>query len=100
MQLDLDRMLELTRRGQWSVDDIDWDTPLQGAEALDARKKYEAGLQLLFTAGLERQAATVFLLCVDYVDDDRAKKIYALFHDDELRHAEASRSIDETPRAD
>jgi len=82
-------MLEGTRAGQWSVDDFDWSQPLQGAGAMSARERREAGLSLLFTAGLERQAARVFEVAGQFVDDDRARQIYLLFRDDELRHAEA-----------
>ena len=89
MDLDLDRMLDSTRRGQWSVDELDWEAPLQGAEGLSVRQRREAGLQLVFTAGLERQAARVFGLCAQYAADPRARDIYRLFSADELRHAEA-----------
>jgi len=89
MDLDLDRMLRLTRRGQWSIEDIDWHRPLAGAEQMDPIERRDAGLQLLFTAGLERQAAKIFLLCAEYIDDQRAAEIYQLFYQDELRHAEA-----------
>jgi hypothetical protein len=89
MNLDLARVLYNTRRGQWAIDDIDWDQPLQGADGLSARERREAGLALLFTAGLERQAARVFEACADYIREPHAAEIYRLFAADELRHAEA-----------
>lgn len=89
MDLDLARVLHNTRRGQWSVDDFDWSQPLEGAGDLTARERREAGLALLFTAGLERQAARVFGACADYIDEPHAAEIYRLFSADELRHAEA-----------
>ncbi len=89
MNLDLDHMLVQARKGQWSVDEIDWSAPLQGADALSPRQRREAGLALLFTAGLERQAARIFRLASRFADDERAREIYALFDADELRHAEA-----------
>ena len=89
MKLDLDRMLAATRKGQWSVDEFDWSVPLEGADGLSAREKKQAGLALVFTAGLERQAARVFTACAEHVDDPRAQEIYRLFADDERRHAEA-----------
>ncbi|HUH04046.1 MAG TPA: hypothetical protein VML75_18745 [Kofleriaceae bacterium] len=89
MNLDLARVLHNTRRGQWSVDDFDWSQPLQGAGGLTAAERREAGLALLFTAGLERQAARVFGACADYIDEPHAAEIYQLFAADELRHAEA-----------
>ncbi len=89
MDLDLDRVLANTRKGQWSVDDFDWSRPLEGAGELSARERRGAGLALLFTAGLERQAARIFGLCGDYADDPRAAAIYRLFAADEERHAAA-----------
>lgn len=89
MDLDLDRILEATRNGQWDLDDFDWSTPLEGADGLTRRQQRQAGLALVFTAGLERQASTVFSLCAEYADDPRAQEIYRLFEADELRHAAA-----------
>ncbi|HTM23374.1 MAG TPA: hypothetical protein VL172_22785, partial [Kofleriaceae bacterium] len=93
MELDLDRLLAATRAGQWSVDDLDWSAPLQGAERLGPADRRAAGLALVFTAGLEDQAARVFELCADHVDDERARAIYRLFGADERRHAEAERRL-------
>ncbi len=87
--VDLDRMLRITKETQWSVHDIDWDRPLEGAEHLSAAEKRELGFMLLFTAGLEYQAAEIFGLCARYVDDSRAKQIYDYFYTDEIRHARA-----------
>lgn len=89
MNLDLDHMLAQARKGQWSVDELDWDVPLAGAESLSAAERHEAGLALVFTAGLERQAARIFRLAAHFADDERARAIYQLFDADELRHAEA-----------
>jgi hypothetical protein len=89
MELDLDRMLQLARDGQWSVNDIAWSRPLQGLDQMSRRQRLEAGRSLLFTAGLERQAAKIFSLCAEFVPDARAAEIYRLFCADELRHAEA-----------
>ena len=89
MDLDLDRMLAAVRAGQWSVDDLDWSPPLAGADRLGAAEKREAGLALIFTARLERQAAHIFELTSHYVDDPRAQEIYRWFAVDERRHADA-----------
>ncbi len=89
MDLDLDHMLTQVRKGQWSVEDFDWRMPLAGAERLSARDRREAGVALLFTAGLERQAARIFRLASHFAEDERVREIYRLFHDDERRHAEA-----------
>ncbi len=87
--IDLDHVLEATRKGQWSVDDFDWSTPLKGTEGLSKEALHDAALMIVFTAGLERQAAKIFALCAEYVDDPRAKEIYRLFEKDETRHADA-----------
>jgi rubrerythrin len=89
MELDLDRMLAAVEAGQWSVDDLDWSQPLAGAERLGARERREAGRALIFTARLERQAARIFDLTAEFVDDPRAKAIYRWFAVDEQRHADA-----------
>ncbi|HTJ42361.1 MAG TPA: ferritin-like domain-containing protein [Kofleriaceae bacterium] len=89
MDLDLDRMLESVKAGQWSIDQLDWSVPLAGADRLDARTKREAGLALVFTARLERQAARIFALASEHADDPRAAAIYQFFAIDERRHADA-----------
>ena len=89
MDLDLSHVLEATKKGQWSVHEFDWDTPLQGGDTLTADEKRQAGLMILFTAGLEMQAAKIFGLCAEYVGDKHARQIYELFERDENRHAEA-----------
>ena len=89
MPVKLDRMLSAVQNGQWSVDDFDWSTPLQGAEGLSPRARTEAAYSLLFTAGLERQAAAIFDLAAEFADDEQARQIYKLFAKDERRHAEA-----------
>ncbi|MCB0221514.1 MAG: hypothetical protein KDH09_17585 [Chrysiogenetes bacterium] len=89
MDLDLEHVLDRTRKGQWSVHEFDWDTPLQGADHLSEQEKREMALMILFTAGLEIQAARIFELCARYVTDKTAKQIYELFGIDERRHAEA-----------
>lgn len=88
-EIDLDHILEATRKGQWDVHDFDWSRPLEGAENLSKQELRDAALMIVFTAGLERQAARIFALCADYVDDPRAKAIYRLFERDETRHADA-----------
>lgn len=89
MELDLDRVLAAVEEGQWSLDDLDWSQPLAGADRLGARDKREAGLALIFTARLERQAARIFELSAEYVADPRAREIYRWFAVDERRHADA-----------
>ena len=89
MEMDLTHILDRTRKGQWSVHEFDWDTPLQGAGHLTTKQKREMATMILFTAGLEIQAARIFELCAKYVSDKTAKQIYELFAIDERRHADA-----------
>src|ERR1051326_2634164 len=87
--MDLDRMLDAVKAGQWSVDDLDWSVPLTGLERISARDRREAGRALVFTARLERQAANIFALAAEFADDPRVRAIYELFAIDERRHADA-----------
>ena len=87
--IDLDRLLTNTRNGQWSVDDLDWSTPLDDAASVTDEQRFDTALLLHYTAGFERQAARIFDLCSHYVDDPVAKEIYKLFYIDEIRHADA-----------
>lgn len=89
MDLNLDHVLQATRKGQWSVDEFDWSRPLEGASGISKRELREMGLIIVFTAGLERQAAKIFDACASYVTDERAREIYKLFAIDEDRHADA-----------
>ncbi|MEW6776210.1 MAG: hypothetical protein AB1405_07945 [Bdellovibrionota bacterium] len=87
--MDLRRVLAATRKGQWSIHEFDWDAPLQGVGGLSKRELREAGLMIVFTAGLEFQAAEIFRLCAHFVSDKQARQIYELFVIDEIRHAQA-----------
>lgn len=89
MEIDLDHILDATRKGQWSIHEFDWDTPLQGTGNLTEKQLREMALMIVFTAGLEYQAARIFDLCSKYVSDKRARQIYELFAIDEIRHAES-----------
>lgn len=83
-------MLDGARNDGWRLEDFEWGRPLGGtAAALSARAKKEAGLLLVFTAGLERKASQIFGLCASYAEDPRAREIYRLFEADETRHADA-----------
>ncbi len=89
MNLDLDRMLEAVSKGQWSVDDFDWDRPVEGEDRLPANERKLLGKLLLFTAGIERLGADAFRAHANQVSDPRAKAIFELIALDEERHAAA-----------
>src|SRR5262249_25680532 len=69
--MDLDRMLDAVKAGQWSVDDFDWSVPLAGIDRIAPSDRREAGRALVFTARLERQAANIFALASEFADDPR-----------------------------
>ncbi len=89
MELDLDRILEATKRGQWSLGDINWSAPVEGTEKLSVKEVRDIALNLLMVSGLERLAANIFELNSVHVKNPVARRIYRLFVEDEIRHAEA-----------
>jgi hypothetical protein len=93
MKLDLDRVLELTRNGQWAVEELPWAASRPEIAAMSPKIRREAGQVLLLLAGLERQAANAFESCRRHVEDPVAREIYRLFRDDEHRHALAEERL-------
>lgn len=82
--MDLDRMLDMCRKGQWKIDDLDWTVP---PRAMD--RDEEIAIVQYFTdmAGIERFAGALFEQQRRRVDDPTLKKIFATFEADEERHA-------------
>jgi hypothetical protein len=82
--MDLERMLELCRRDQWSADDLDWSLPPPELP----RAKEEAVVQY-FTdmAGIERLAGALFATQERQAKDPTLRAIFASFVVDEERHA-------------
>jgi rubrerythrin len=84
MKLELERILDLVKKGQWHMEDLDWSQPVP---EMTPETRREAGILLLLIAGFEKQAANTFESCSRYVDDPVAREIYLLFCEDERRHA-------------
>jgi hypothetical protein len=82
--MDLDRMLEMCRRDQWRVDDLDWSRSPRQLSRDD-----EIAVVQLFTdmAAIERLAGRLFLEQRRRVEDPRLRAIFASFVADEERHA-------------
>lgn len=87
--INLETLLEVAMKGQWSVHDFDWSTPVQDRIARSSRKKRLLGRMLLMTAGFERLGVDAFMIHAKHTDDKVAKTIFQLIALDEQRHADA-----------
>ena len=82
--MDLDRMLEMCRKGQWQVDDLDWS-----ATPRPMGRDEEMAIVQYFTdmAGIERLAGALFEEQRERATTRRSEEIFATFVADEKRHA-------------
>jgi hypothetical protein len=85
--LDLDAMLEKCDRLQWSVDEIDWESP--GAAAVDADQRLGLAGFMTDLLWIEAIAAAVFAHMSEATGDPPLRAIFASFAVDEQRHADA-----------
>jgi hypothetical protein len=85
-----DRMLELCKKGQWKIDDLDWSQPPRAMSRED-----EIAIVQYFTdmAGIERFAGALFEEQRRRVDDATMKKIFSTFVADEERHAKVAERL-------
>jgi hypothetical protein len=82
--MDRERMLEMCRRGQWKLTDLDWSRTPRTMSADDE----EAVVQLFMDmAGVERLAGELFREQERRVADPTLKAIFRTFVADEMRHA-------------
>ncbi len=88
--MDLERMLAMCRRDQWSVRDLDF-TPSPRPMSDDD----ERAIVQLFTdmAGIERIAAALFCEQERRVADPTLKAIFRTFVGDEVRHAQVAQML-------
>jgi hypothetical protein len=88
--MDLDRMLDKCRKGQWKIDDLDW-----GARPRPMRRHEEMAIVQYFTdmAAIELLAGALFEVQRNLVDDATLKKIFATFIADEERHSEVAQRL-------
>src|SRR5579872_3726224 len=80
-------MLEMCRRDQWRVDDLDWTQRLRPMSA-----DHEVAIVQYFTdmAGIELLAGALFEEQRRRVKDPTLRQIFATFVADEKRHSEAA----------
>jgi hypothetical protein len=88
--MDLDRMLDKCRQGQWRIDQLDWTV-----KPRQLSRKDEIAIVQYFTdmAAIERLAGALFTVQRDLVEDENLKKIFATFIADEERHAQAAEKL-------
>lgn len=90
MALDLDRMLERCRRGQWRVGDLDWSRAPRAMSPED-----EQSIVQLFwdMAGIERLAGALFREQARRTSDPTLRAIFESFVVDEVRHSHAAQML-------
>lgn len=84
---DLVRMREKCQRLQWRLDDVDWDAP--GAEAVTPERAAQLQDFLGDLYWIETTASIVFGAMEGRAEDPLLQAIFASFHVDERRHADA-----------
>lgn len=87
--VNLDTLLEVAKRNQWSVHDFDWHSPIADDIAKTRKQRKLLGRMLLMTAGFERLGVDAFMNHAKHSDDKVAKTIFQLIALDEQRHADA-----------
>lgn len=85
--MDLARMLEMCRRDQWSVDDLDWSLTPRTLSRED-----EMAVVQYFTdmSGIELLAGALFAVQRELTDDPLLKEIFGSFVVDEERHSDVA----------
>jgi len=85
--VDLEKMLERCERGQWSVDDFDWDgRPVP----LAPETEMHVCAYFVNMSYIERLAGALFLSLARRQTDPQLAAIFRTFHADELRHSRAA----------
>ena len=83
-------MLEKCRRGQWSVDDLDWDVPPRPMSRYEEERIVQYFTDM---SGIERLAKALFMEQQRRVEDPVLAEIFATFVADEERHAVAAERL-------
>jgi hypothetical protein len=91
MSLDLHQMLEKVERGQWSLDDVDWDAP--GATSI--RPEQFENLEAFMTdlVWIEHVGARGFAALARKAEAPELRAIYLHFEKEEERHARAELAL-------
>jgi len=88
--MDLARMLDKCRNGQWKIDDLDWSVSPRSFE-----REQEIAIVQYFTdmAGIERIAGDLFTEQASRAKDPALAAIFRTFVVDEIRHAECAERL-------
>lgn len=88
--MDLERMLDKCRNGQWRIDQLNWNV-----KPRELSREDEIAIVQYFVdmAAIERLAGALFAVQRDIVEDESLKKIFATFVADEERHALAAEKL-------
>ncbi|MCC6875141.1 MAG: hypothetical protein IT378_12610 [Sandaracinaceae bacterium] len=88
--MDLDRMLTMCRRDQWSPDELDWSLPPR-----ELSPEHERAICQYFTdmSGIELLAGELFKVQRDRAEDPRLREIFDSFVVDEVRHSEVAKRL-------
>ncbi len=89
MNINIDHLLDLSKKGQWSVKDFDWGTPIRNADGLGPRERRVMGLVFLFTAGVEKLGAEAFRINAKNTRDPDVRELFEIIASDEDRHSAA-----------
>ncbi|MCW5829280.1 MAG: hypothetical protein KIT79_08180 [Deltaproteobacteria bacterium] len=89
MNVNIEHLLDLSKKGQWSVKDYDWATPIRDTDDLGPRERRMLGLVFLFTAGVEKLGAEAFRINAKNTRDSDVRELFEIIASDEDRHAAA-----------
>lgn len=90
--MNLQRMLDKCRRGQWSIDDLDWDVEPRPMTRLEEERIVQYFTDM---AGIERFAKALFVEQHRRVEDPVLAEIFTTFITDEERHAQVAERLAE-----
>lgn len=89
--IDLEKMLDKVKNSQWALSDIDWDAPgkeLISEEQWPKLKDFMADLMWI-----EHVGARAFSAMSKNAPNDTLREMYAIFHAEEQRHANAEMAL-------
>ena len=89
--IDLDKMLEKIKSTQWTLSDVDWDAP--GAELITEEQWPKLKDFMADLMWIEHIGARAFSAMSKKAPTDTLKQIYAHFHAEEQRHANAEMAL-------
>ncbi len=90
-KIDLDKMLEKVKNTQWALSDIDWDAP--GADLITEEQWPKLKEFMADLMWIEHVGARAFAAMAKKAPTDTLRQLYAYFHAEEQRHANAEMAL-------